>query len=353
MQKELGVNADRGFAEWLQESGGSLAVSTYQAGKLLMIGSDQGQLRLLPRHFDKPMGLAVKAETLALATKTEVILFANAPTLAATYLPDKPGYYDALYLPRVSYHTNELNLHDLAFVADDLWAVNTRFNCLAKLNANYNFEPAWAPSFISALVPEDRCHLNGLAVSATGPAYVTCLGMVDIAGGWRQNKSAGGVLIDVQSGEVVLGDLAMPHSPRLHQGDLYVLNSGAGELLKIDAATGQKEIVCVLPGYARGLDFMNGFALVGLSMARESDIFGGLLIQKKFTQLHCGVAVVDLQTGELRGLFEFTAGCEEVYDLRFLVGACRPSILNLNKPASREAMVTSQQAYWLRTEVRL
>ncbi len=81
---------------------------------------------------------------------------------------------------------------------------------------------------------------------------------------------------------------------------------------------------------------------------REKHIFGGLPIQTQFDQLRCGVAVVDLRSGRMVGAFEFTAGCEELYDVQFLPGVHRPMILNLEKPVVRQAMVTPGPSYWLR-----
>jgi len=64
------------------------------------------------------------------------------------------------------------------------------------------------------VVPEDRCHLNGLAVVDGQPKYVTALGTTDTPGGWRERKADGGVLLDVESGETLIDNLSMPHSPR-------------------------------------------------------------------------------------------------------------------------------------------
>ena len=158
--------ADAGFNEWLARSGGAIACTTYQAGKLLLIGWNGRQVSLLPRTFQKAMGLDVAGGRLVLATQHEVFWFADAPLLAPEFLPDQPNRYDALYLPRVLYFTGDLNVHDLALGADGLWLVASRFSCLARLSEEYSFVPVWRPPFVSDFVPEDRCHLNGLALLA-------------------------------------------------------------------------------------------------------------------------------------------------------------------------------------------
>lgn len=340
--------ASAGFGSWLAQAGGSLVVSTYQAGKVAMIGFDGRQVTLLMRQFDKPLGVALQGDLLALATRNDLVLFANAPLLAPDFLEDQPGRYDALYLPRASYHTGDLHTHDVVFQGEELLIVNTRFSCLARLSHRYNFVPVWKPKFITDLVPEDRCHLNGVALVDGRPKYVTALGTTDEPGGWRPTKATGGVVIDVESDEIVAGGLAMPHSPRWHDGRLWLLNSGTGELCVMEPATGRLEVVCGLPGYLRGLAFAGPFALVGLCKIREKHLFGGLPIQARYAKLRCGVAVVDLRTGSEVGLFEFTAGCEELYDVQFVPGVFRPMILNLDKPAVRQAVTHPESSWWLR-----
>ena len=340
--------ASDSFSQWLSRAGGSLAITTYQAGKVALIGWDGRQVTVLMRHFDKPMGLAVQGARLALACRHQLWLLANAPLLAPDYLETQRGRYDALYLPRAAYFTGDLNIHDLAFGADGLWVVNTRFCCLAALSQDYSFVPRWQPPFISEIVPEDRCHLNGLAMVEGKPKYVTALGETDTVGGWRPGKASGGVVLDVETNQVVLRGLSMPHSPRWHQGQLWLLNSGAGELWRVDPSTGQHAVVCALAGYLRGLCFVGHHALVGMCQVREKHIFGGLPVQQRHAKLLCGVAVIDTRNGQQVGFLEFTSGCQELYDVQFLPGVFRPMILNLEREAARQAFTAPAFSYWLR-----
>ena len=352
--EQIGCRVSDSFASWMAQAAGSLAVTTYQAGKLVMLGWDpgRGQVTLLLRQFDKPMGLAASsdAKRLALATRQSVVLLADAPLLASDYLEEQKGKYAALYLPRAAYFTGDLNVHDLAFDGEQtLWVVNTRFCCLSHLSEEYSFVPKWKPPFVSEIVPEDRCHLNGLAIVERKPRYVTCLGETDTAGGWREKKATGGVVMDVQSSEALLRGLSMPHSPRWHNGQLWVLNSGAGELWTVDVKSGKHTVVAALPGYLRGLSFMGPFALIGMCQIREKHIFGGLPVQQRHKKLLCGVAVVDLRTGQEAGIIEFTAGVQELYEVLFLPNVRRAMILNTEKEAAREAFTAPEFSYWLRS----
>lgn len=347
-QNRIACHADPGFIEWLSKANHSLILSTYQAGSVAAIGWNGQQINLLLRQFDKPMGLAVSGNRLAIATRHQVIICANSPTLATDYLEHQPGRYDSLYLPRVSYWTGDLNIHDLSFGQDEIWIVNTRFSTLATLSHEFSFVPRWQPPFITELAPEDRCHLNGLAMVNGKPKYVTALGKSNTVGGWRPHKATGGIIVDVESNEIILEGLSMPHSPRWYQGYLWTLNSGTGELWRIDPKTHTYDIVCALPGFGRGLAFVENTALVALSQIRETAIFGGLPLQTRFPSLVCGVALIDLKTGKPMGCLTFSSGAQELYDIQVLTGVNRPTLLNLEKPATRQAFSAPDFAYWLR-----
>jgi uncharacterized protein (TIGR03032 family) len=344
----LTCHATEGFTAWMAAGQHSLAVSTYQANLVLLLGWDGRQLTVLPRAFDKPMGMAVDGNRMALATRHDLILLADAPLLAHEFLPDHPGRYDGLLLPRLSYHTGDLHTHDVAFGRSGLWLVNTRFSCLAGPSESYAFEPRWKPPFISVLAPEDRCHLNGLAMVDGEPGFVTALGESDTVGGWRPTRANGGVVVHVPSGEVVLRGLSMPHSPRWHDGRLYLLNSGEGELIRME--DGRAEVICRLPGYLRGLCLFGRYALVGICQIRERHIFGELPVQKRVAQLRCGVSLVDVATGRELGMFEITDGCTELFEVRVLEGRRRPMILNRERPESKEAFPAPDFSYWLRPQ---
>ena len=345
----------------MEQLSGSIALSTYQAGKVAMIGWDGRSVSLVMREFDKPLGMTTghteqeqkendPPNRIVLATREDVCFFGSAPLLARDYQQDRPGRYDALYLPRATYHTGDLATHDVTLVGDDVYLVATRFSCVARLSREFNFEPVWKPSFISELAPEDRCHLNGLAMVQGRPKYATALGRTNEPGGWRQRKKDGGIVLDIQTDEIVADGLSMPHTPRWHDGRLWLLDSGRGRLLRLDPASGEQETICELPGYLRGLCFVGPWVVVGMCKIREKHIFGGLPVQEKHKELRCGAAVVDTRTGEMVGMFEFTSGCEELYDICLLPGATRPTIVNRGRAESKQAFSGRETSFWVRGE---
>ena len=183
----------------------SVLVTTYQAGRLVALRSDGEVLNTHFRGCLKPMGLAVDGPRLAIGTRTEVWEYHSNPAVAGKL--DPPGRCDACFMPRNGYCTADMQIHEMAWVGDELIFVNTLFSCLAKRSPLYSFVPIWRPPFISALAPEDRCHLNGLALRDGGVRYVTALGETDEANGWRANKKDGGILMEVPSGEILLKGL--------------------------------------------------------------------------------------------------------------------------------------------------
>jgi uncharacterized protein (TIGR03032 family) len=255
----------------------------------------------------------------------------NAPDIAPRIEP--PGQHDGCYLPRSCHVTGDIGVHEIAWAGEDLWIVNTRFSCLCTLDPDYSFVPRWRPPFITALAPEDRCHLNGLALANGAPRYATALGETDSAGGWRANKPQGGCLLDVPSGQVVARGLSMPHSPRLRDGRLWLLESGTGQLVLVDPATGRRQTVAALPGFTRGLVLVGPYAFVGLSKIRATSAMDGVPLAERREQLKCGVAVVDLRSGQSIALLEFQTAVEEIFDVQFLPGLRFPEVVGFQKEA--------------------
>jgi uncharacterized protein (TIGR03032 family) len=311
----------------LRELGISLLVTTYQAGRLIVMREQEGALNTHFRTFFSPMGMAYDGHRLAVATKREICYFVNQPEVAPRLPP--ANTHDCAFMPRASHHTGDIRIHEIAYAGEELWAVNTRFSCLCTFDAGHSFSPRWRPSFVTALAPEDRCHLNGLAMVDGAPTYVTCLGATDTPGGWRPEKARGGCLLHVPSGETVARGLCMPHSPRLHGGHLWLLESGEGTLSRVDPGTGRTETIARMPGFTRGLDFFGPYAFIGLSQVREKATFGGLPLTERLPEHErgCGVWVVDLRSGAIVAYLQFQGGVQEIFAIQVLPGITQPDIV--------------------------
>lgn len=338
------------FPAILDQLESSLLVTTYQAGKLVVVRSDGGVINTHFRAFNKPMGMALGRGRLAIGTAVDVWEFRNVPAVAAKLEPT--GKHDACYLPRSAHITGDVQIHEMAYVTssrvspklemavseklpyveDELWFVNTRFSCLATHDPDHSFAPIWRPKFITQFTPDDRCHLNGLGLLDGKPRWVTALGETNTRGGWRENKKSGGILIDLDSNEIVARGLSMPHSPRWHNGRLWLLESGTGSLGHIDLATGRYEPIVHLDGFTRGLEMVGNLAFVGLSQVRETAIFSGIQITERLqeSQRTCGVWVIDIQRGQVVAFLKFEEAVQEVFAVVLLPGIRFPDLINDN-----------------------
>ncbi|OHB78477.1 MAG: TIGR03032 family protein [Planctomycetes bacterium RBG_16_64_10] len=316
LQRAVHYEHSLSLAPLLEQLRVTLLVSTYQAGKAVAIGTHRGALVQSFHNFDRPMGIAVQSDSIAVAARNQIWFLRNAPDIAQQVEP--AGRYGACYLTRTAQVTGEIQAHELGWSGAELWVVNTAFSCLCTLDARYSFVPRWCPPFISALAPEDRCHLNGIAMQNGRPKYVTAMAATDSAGGWRPNKVTSGCLIDVDSGATVAHGFAMPHSPRVHRGQTWLLDSGRGRVVWVDPKSEKVETAARVPGYARGLAFAGPYAFVGLSKIRATSTFDGVPIAEQRDRLKCGVAVVDLQSGKLLASFEFKSGVDEIFDVAVL-----------------------------------
>jgi uncharacterized protein (TIGR03032 family) len=345
------------FPALLEELGISLLVTTYQAGKLVMLRADSGTLNTHFRGFNKPMGLAVDGDRLAVGTGLEIWEYHNLPAVASHLNP--VGRHDACILPRLGHCTGDIQIHEMAWgyapldprmkTASEaeaaLWFVNTRFSCLCTFDRIHSFVPRWKPSFITALAPEDRCHLNGLCLVGGRPALATALGATDTKDGWRDNKKEGGVLIEIETGRVLRHGLSMPHSPRWHNGKLWLLESGTGSIGYLDPCTRRYERIAELPGFTRGLDFHGNLAFVGLSQVRETAVFSGIPIaERPIEERCCGVWVVDLTTGATVAFVKFEDALQEIFAVQALPGVRFPELLNNHNAVIADSFVLPDEA---------
>lgn len=329
----------------LDKLGISLILSTYQAGKVIILSSDGKNMHQLVRDFQRPMGIAIKEQMMALAGALGVTVFRTDPHLAKTY-PEKPDTYDAFYFPTTQFRTDYVDIHDIAFTNQGLVGVNTSFSCLSRLDGQYSFYPIWQPSFIHELIPQDLCHLNGMAVDEDANIrYVTAFGETSSREGWRENKLTSGALIDVQTNEIVLDKLPMPHSPRIYKGDIYLLLSAEEKLVKADLKNRTYLEVAKVDGFIRGLSFKDHYAFIGVSKLRNTHTFSDLELADK--DIKAGVVIVDLDTGQIAGEIKYETSVDELYDVHILDGLKRVNILNYQQSLRYRALITPFGSEWV------
>ncbi|MEM6692296.1 MAG: TIGR03032 family protein [Planctomycetota bacterium] len=345
------------FPQLLEQLGASVWCTTYQAGKLVMLRNDGGVLNTHFRNLSKPMGLARTGGKLAIGCSVDIWEYHNVPAVcekldASDDYPSTIAEHDACFLPRRSHCTGDVQIHEMAWsgsgmAQDDLIFVNTAFSCLSKRSDANSFEPIWQPSFIKQLIPGDNCHLNGLAMRGGQPAFVTAFGEKDHPGAWRENKRDGGLLIDVESGEVITRGLSMPHSPRWYNDRLWVLESGDGSIGTIDLQTGKYEAIARFPGFTRGLSFLGPFVFVGLSQVRESAVFRGISLVERLQKAEertCGVWVLNIETGQTVAYCQFEDGVQEIFAVEAIQGCRFPDLVNHDAEIIGQSYVLSDEA---------
>ena len=336
---ETRIELSRGFAGWLGQMGCSIAFTSYQTGKLFLVGLlRDGRVSIHQQTYPRAMGLAVQKNRLYLASLFQVWRLENA--LAPHERAN--GDFDALYVPRNAQTIGDVDIHELGVDAKGrVIFVNTRFSCLATFSTRFGFRPLWKPPFISKLAAEDRCHLNGLAMDEGVPRYVTAVSRSDALTGWRERRHEGGVLIDLADDRIITEKLSMPHSPRVHHGQLWALDSGRGQLIRIDPATGSSEDIAFCPGFLRGLAFLGHHALVTVSLPR-SGAFEGLELdgelKRRDAEPWCGLLVIDTRAGSIVEFIKLVGEIRELFDVAVLPGTACPMAIGTDSPEIRSML---------------
>lgn len=310
------ISVSRGFGNWLVRANCSLAFSSYQTGQLFLVGMlPNGQVSFHQQNYVRAMGLHATPQRLYVGSLFQIWRLENvlAPHERAN------GHFDRLYVPRNAQTTGDIDVHELNVDrAGRVIFVNTKFSCLATMSLTHGFRPLWKPPFISRLAAEDRCHLNGMAMEDGSPAYVTAVSRSDMINGWRDRRHEGGVLIDVRDDRIVTDQLSMPHSPRLTADGIYLLDSGRGQIARVDPKSGAKTDIAFCPGFLRGLAIHNGYAIVTVSLPRDG-AFAGLQLQdelkKRDGEPWCGVCIVDLRSGDLVEWIRLDGAIKELFDV--------------------------------------
>ena len=326
---EPGFHTTDGFGEWLAAQDVSLAFTTYQSGKLLLVGRDTAcKLAIFERSFTRCMGLHATSESLHVSTLFQLWRFENALAPGETH-----EGHDRVYVPQVAYTTAEIDVHDVAVESSGrVIFANTAFNCVATVSERHSFTPLWVPGFVGELAGEDRCHLNGIALRDGTARYVTVAARTREREGWRTQRGSGGAVIDITTGVSLCEGLSMPHSPRWYRDRLWLHNSGAGEFGYVSPG-GRFVAVALCPGYLRGLAFTGDYAVASLSLPRADETFSGLpldsALQERRLAPVCGLIVIELASGKAVHSLHITGRVRELYDVAILPGVRRPMAIGL------------------------
>lgn len=322
------ITVSRGFNAWLRSHDTSLAFTSYQTGQLFLVGAHpNGTVSFNQQNFQRAMGLCWMPGRLYLGSLFQLWRFENML---------RPGEvanqaFDTVLVPRNAQTTGDVDIHEVGIDGEGrVIFVNTKYSCLCTLDLTHSFRPVWKPNFISKLAPEDRCHLNGLAMDKGKPRFVTAVSRSDVLAGWRERRHEGGVLIEVETDRIVTDQLSMPHSPRVVGDMLYVLDSGRGRIIRVDPASGAKADIAFCPGFLRGLAIHDGHAVVTVSKPRNGT-FNGLLLDGEMkardAEPWCGILIVSLATGDIVEWIRLEGHITELFDVAAMPGVRCPMSL--------------------------
>jgi uncharacterized protein (TIGR03032 family) len=318
--------ADPAFVALLRDLDVSL-LAAIRPGAMIAFGAEGNALTISCTPVAQPMGVAWNGQRLAIGGRRDIMVFAPSTRLAG-HMPGREGQHDVIFVPIALYRTGECMIHEMAIDGPSVVFTNTLFSCLARVDGTQSFQPLWRPPFISQLMPEDRCHLNSFAIEGKGIRYATAFAPTDTHQGFRALPVDSGIIIDVERNAVVVTGLSRPHSVRLFDGRLYVLNSGAGEVLRVDPGARTAEAFAVLPGFTRGLRRHGPVLFVGLSTLRATAISHDLPLAARADTLFAGIAALDLETGRVLGTVRLPPEVEELFDFVVMPGIRRALVFD-------------------------
>ena len=339
----------------------SLAVTSYQTHRLIFIRSDGETIDTYFKTFQRPMGIYADSNRLTLGTFSQVLEFKRCDDLLMKIkngdldntdaMPrkllekDKEKMQaliekrkqeleevkksDTLFLSRAALTTGMINIHDIAWGTEGLWVVNSTFSCLSTLSTSFSFIAKWKPHFISEIIAEDRCHLNGMALKDGKPKYVTTFNKFNTRDSWTKCDKHDGTLMDVDTNEILIDGLIMPHSPRYNNGKVYVCDSGTGKILQYDPENGELTEIIKLQGFTRGLTFYGPLMFVGLSQSRASDIKKPAPITKEYEETYSGIWIINLKNYQEIAYIKFEGDVHQIYDIAIIPDALYPSLINI------------------------
>lgn len=320
------TTADREFVALLRDLDISLLAAIWP-GAAIAFGAEGNALTISCTPLPAPMGLAWDGKLLAIGGRRDIQVFAPSTRLGE-HMPGRERQHDVIFVPIALYRTGECMIHEMVIDGPSVVFTNTLFSCLSRAQGTQSFIPLWRPSFISKLMPEDRCHLNSFASEGKRVRYATAFSPTDTRQGFREQPVDAGMIIDVERNAVIATGLMRPHSVRLFDGRLYVLNSGVGEVLRVDPEARRSETFATLPGFTRGLRRHGNVLFVGLSTLRATAIPLNLPLAARADTLFAGIAALDLETGLVLGMLRLGPDTEEVFDFVILPGIRRALVFD-------------------------
>ena len=213
-----------GLLEWLGNERVSLAVVA--GGRLVMVSAERTVGDSAEIALDGVTAAAWDSDSLWVFDRWQLWRFVDAMT-------DPPNTVLRRFLLPQSGHTLGLvGASDLVITSAGPLLASALFGCLALPDECMAFRAVWAPPWITALRPEGRSGLSGVAVR-DGLADTVTLTTRNDEPGADQVLEGQGLVISTE-GDEVIGGLTAPRHPRWWRSALLVAEGGSGRLLAVD-----------------------------------------------------------------------------------------------------------------------
>lgn len=227
-----------------------------------------------------------------------VVAVQGGGAILASYAPDWDCQVIRLSEPR--------DLHDLHSDGGELLIASSGDDRVWRANGAQT--ALWEASGLD----RDEHHVNGLT-SEDGRVLVSTFGAKRDRP-WSQVTE--GRVLDLD-GRTVLEGLHHPHSPRLRDGQLWVCDSGRGELVLMEEG---RQARVSIGGYTRGLWIDENLVVVGVSAARSRSRSEGTTNVATDAGSWSGMAIVDRHGLAVLDRIDLTGLGGEVFDVAAVHG---------------------------------
>jgi uncharacterized protein (TIGR03032 family) len=314
----LESRATRGWWSTLEALGITLFVTREYEHLVLALSVLKGRPKTSFFPMPHPSGVAVdrQARKVYLAsTRNPNQIYAFQPLAALLARSDLklPAKTCAPLMPSTAaYYPGSLYIHDLAMVGTQLHANAVGHNAVVRLAEGNEFKAVWWPKCIEVkgtpVFSRNHIQLNSIAAGKTLAQSFFSASSTKISrvrpGHLNYRVDGQGVIFSGATREPICSGLTRPHSARLRQKEIWVDNSGYGELGIVK--DGRLQVVRKLPGWTRGLCILDDIAFVGTS--RIIPGYARYAPGLDAASTACGIHAISCKTGDLLGSLEWPYG---------------------------------------------
>lgn len=310
--------ASSGWWELLESLRITLFVTREYEHLVIAMTMERGRPRVSFFPLPHPSGLAmdrVRRDLYIASTRNPNQVYVLRP---ATGVLDRSDVAAAMparapFVPVASrFYPGSLYIHDLALLHGVLHANAVGHNAVVRLDRDAGFERVWWPKCIEKngrpVFSSNHIQLNSIAAGRTlrdsfFSASAAAMGRRR-PGHLNFPTDRRGVIFSSRTREPICTELTRPHSARLADGQIWVANSGYGEVGFV--RDGRLETIQRLPGWTRGLCIVGEVMFVATSrvIPRFARYAPGLDVSKS----RCAVYALSRKSGQILGRLDWPLG---------------------------------------------